>query len=98
MKKIALLGLVLALFAGAASAQRKMDGVRPDQRRFETHSFTHGERAKMHQNHRQYKRMEGRFKRDGRISHSERKKLYKMKRHNRSQAYRLRHNRYKKVI
>lgn len=91
MKKILVLGLVLALFTATASAQKGFDRERKH-RDFSTHQLTRGEKFKLHKNRVQYRKMEHRFKRDGRISPAERKQLYKMKKHDRRDAYRLKHN------
>ena len=91
MKKLLLLGTMFALFTVAASAQRGKD-VRPDKNRFETHQLTRGERFKIQKNRAEYNRHERKFKRDGRLSRMEKRKLYKMKRHDRHMKYRFHHN------
>lgn len=92
MKKLLLLGTVFALFTVAASAQKGSD-IRPGKHRFETHSLTRGERFKIHKNRMEFKRTERKFKRDGRLSPMEKRKLHKMKRHDRYMKYRFHHNR-----
>lgn len=91
MKKVILLGTIFALFTIAASAQKSRD-FRPDKHRFETGQLTRGERHKIHKNNADYKRTERKFKRDGRLSHMEKRKLNKMKRHDRYMKHRFYHN------
>lgn len=90
MKKIVVLGLVIALFTVTASAQKGFD--RSKKRDFSTHHMTRGDKHKMHKKSAQYKKMEKRFKRDGKITPSERRQLHKMKMHDRREAYRFKHN------
>ena len=91
MKKLLLLGTIFSLFTIAASAQKGKD-FRQDRHRFETGQVTPGERARIHKNRVEYKRTEHRFKRDGRFSRMEKRKLGKMKRHDRRMNYRFHHN------
>jgi hypothetical protein len=91
MKKLLLLGTIFALFTVAASAQKSKD-IRPDKPRFETGQLTRGERHKLHKNKVDYKRAERKFKRDGRFTHMEKRKLNKMKRHDRHMKHRFYHN------
>lgn len=95
MKKIFVLGFVLALFTAAASAQHTRSDFRNNReyhQRFDHGNLTKGDRAKLHKKDRQYKHAKKRFMRDGRISPMERKQLAKMKRHDRKYTYRFRHN------
>ncbi len=101
MKKILALGVFFALFTVAASAQRNETGLRDKQRihrGFESGQLTRGERFKLHQNDRQYNRTERRFKHDGKLNRYEKKRLNKMKRHDRHQTFRYKHNRRHRVI
>lgn len=91
MKKLLLLGTIFSLFTIAASAQKGKE-IRPDKPRFETGQVTPGERARIHKNRADYKRTENRFKRDGKFSRGEKRKLGKMKHHNRRMNYRFHHN------
>jgi len=91
MKKLVLLGTIFALFTVAASAQQGKN-IRPDRHRFETGQVTPGERFRIHKNRMQYNRTERRFKRDGKVSHREGRRLHKMKRHDRHMNYRFHHN------
>ena len=95
MKKIFALGIAIALFTFAASAQRDDVGFRDKQthRRSESGQLTRGERFKLNQNDRQYNRTERRYRHDGKLSRRERQKLHRMKRHDRHETYRYKHNR-----
>lgn len=95
MKKILLLGTVFALFTFAASAQHTKNDFRSDRgsnHRFDQGQMTRGEKARLDKNDRQYHRTKKWFKKDGKISRSERRKLAKMKHHDRRETYRYRHN------
>jgi hypothetical protein len=102
MKKILFLGLILTLiFSVSASAQiaesrhfrhqREMQGFRDGElNRFEMRRLHHDEFS--------YHMARRRAYRDGRISPFERRHLNKMRRHNRRELYRFRHNRFHRVI
>ena len=95
MKKIFALGLVLALFTATVSAQQTRNDFRNGReyhQRFDRGKMTKGEKAKLHKNDRKYKHAKKRFMRDGKLSPMERKQLAKMKRHDRRDTYRFRHN------
>lgn len=94
MKKLLLLGTVFALFTVAASAQQRQ-GFRDDRgvhQRFDNGNLTRGEKAKMYNDHRKFDRTKKWYKRDGKLSRAEKRRLSKMKHHNRKQAYRYHHN------
>ena len=94
MKRIIALGVFFALFTVAASAQRNDAGFKKKgmDRRYETGQLTRGEKFKLHKNDARYHKTKRHFKRDGRISPMEKRKLYKMKRHDRRETFRYRHN------
>jgi hypothetical protein len=107
MKKFILLGIVATLFTVGASAQSRRGDYKKDypktdrhhmaernDRRFDdrTHSLTRGERAKMRHNAAAYHRQKHKAYRDGRLSRHEQRQLAKMKKDNRRQAYRYKHN------
>ncbi|RYY62459.1 MAG: hypothetical protein EOO05_02660 [Chitinophagaceae bacterium] len=106
MKKILLLGIVATLFTLGASAQNRKEyskdkkgpdrqhmSVRQHQRMdHRTHNLTGGERSKMRHNAAGYQRAKHRAYRDGKVTHREQRNLYKMKKHNRHDAYRFMHN------
>ncbi len=91
MKKLVLLGTIFALFTITVSAQKGKE-IRPERHRFETGQVTPGERFKIEKNKKQYNRTERKFKRDGRFSYNEKRKLHKMKRHDRHMKKRFHHN------
>jgi hypothetical protein len=101
MKKILFLGLILTLFAAAASAQVT------DRHRFrhqrETQSYHRGELnrpelRRLHQDRVRYKIARRRAHRDGTVSPFERRRLNKIRKHNRHELYRFRHNNHRRVI
>ena len=95
MKKLLLLGTVFALFTAAASAQQSKNDFRADRgthQRFDNGNLTRGEKAKLYHDGRQMDRTKKSFRHDGKLSRSEKKRLAKMKRHHRHDAYRYRHN------
>lgn len=107
MKKILLLGIVATLFTLGASAQVRKEAFGRDQKGpdrqhmtqrkkqqmdHRTHNLTGAERMKMRHHSSQYQRAKHRAYRDGKISHREQRNLRKMKKHNRHDAYRYKHN------
>ncbi|MET0635506.1 MAG: hypothetical protein ABWZ25_05735 [Chitinophagaceae bacterium] len=106
MKKLLLLGIVATLLTLGASAQNRKpdfnkDGRSPDRQQMmnrgdgdhRTHSLTRGERSKIRHNAADYQRAKHRAYRDGKFSKYEQRKLHKMKKHNRHQAFHYKHNR-----
>ncbi|HEV8283494.1 MAG TPA: hypothetical protein VGQ09_04250 [Chitinophagaceae bacterium] len=101
MKKIFFLGLILTLFAAAASAQQTNGNHFRHQR--ETRSLHRGELnryelRRLHQDNLRYKIARRRAHRDGIVTHFERRRLNKMRKHERRELYRLRHNNHHRVI
>jgi hypothetical protein len=101
MKKILFLGFILTLiFSVSASAQitesrrfrhqREMQDQSGERNRFE--------RRRLHHDQFRYHMARRRAYRDGRISPFERRHLNKMRRHERRELYRFRHNRFHRVI
>ena len=102
MKKILILSLSLVLLSVAASAQRDDVGDRFRKHRVE-HGFSNGqltrpERHQLHRDHLRYKVARHRASRDGFVGPIERKRLHKIRRHNRHELFRFRHNRVHRVI
>jgi hypothetical protein len=95
MKKLIVLAVAFTVFIASASAQ----SIRGGDRKYKTgngyHSreLTPGERYKLKKNDVRYHRTARKFKRDGRLSRTEKRKLYQMKRHDRHDTYRYKHNR-----
>jgi len=100
MKKILMLGLVFALFAATASAQRGQASIERKRihRGFETHQLTRGEKLKLQKNQAHYRHGKRKAMRNGKISHHERKELKAMRKHNSRETYRLKHNYRKRIM
>jgi hypothetical protein len=102
MKKIFILSLSLVLLSAAASAQHDDAGDR-FRRHHTTHSFSNGqitrpERHQLRQDQFRYKVARRHARRDGFVGPVERRRLHKMRRHNRHEMFRFRHNRHHRVI
>ncbi len=107
MKKIVLLGLTLAIFTITVSAQsgrdgfnRDRDGIRKERvdRKFRSGQLTRGEKFKLHKNDREYGRAKRHALRDGKLTRYEKRKLSKMRKTDRRQSYRFKHNSRKRII
>ena len=100
MKKILALGLVLTLVSFAASAQRVEDrGKRYRmEQRFNDRQFSRPERFKLRNDIFRYRIQQRRARRDGFVGPMERRRLMMMRKHNRREAFRFRHNRSRRVI
>ncbi len=101
MKKILFLGLILTLFAAAASAQ-VTDGHRYRHQR-EMQSIHRGELnrpelRRLHEDRVHYKIARRRTYRDGIVTPFERRRLHNIRRHDRRELYRFRHNNHRRVI
>jgi hypothetical protein len=94
MKKIFVLGVLFTLVTGAASAQGPGDHIRRQriERSFNTGSLTRPERAHLQRNEFRYQFEKRRALRDGRINRFERRKLQRIKRHERHDLFRFKHN------
>ncbi|RYY54986.1 MAG: hypothetical protein EOO09_12190 [Chitinophagaceae bacterium] len=81
---------------GYNKEQRKTDrhhmGGRDDRHDYRTHSLNRGERMKMRHNASEFQRAKHRAYRDGRLSKREARKLNEMKKDNRRDAFRYKHN------
>ena len=101
MKKFLILGLSLILLSAVASAQQA-DG-RHLRRNHLTQNFRNDElnrpeRHQLRRDHFRYRVMQHRARRDGYVGSIERRHLHRMRKHNRMEAYRFRHNRFHRVI
>lgn len=96
MKKVLFLGLILTLFAAAASAQQ-MAPPRLHQHRemqsFNRRNLSRPESRRLHKDEVRYKMARRKAQADGIITRSERRRLNKMRMRNR-ELYRLNHNRH----
>jgi len=101
MKKILFLALILSLFAAAASAQ-VTDGHRfrhqRDMQSFHRRELTRPELRRLHHDQIRYKIARRRAHRDGRVTSLERRRLLQMRKHERRELYRFRHNDHRRVI
>jgi hypothetical protein len=101
MKKIILIGIVATLVTMTTSAQ-----VRPEnrvqrfrvERGFQRGEINRPERFQLRKNQLRYRIAQKRVYRDGRVTPMERKRLMLMKRQNRQQMFRFKHNRFRRVI
>ena len=92
MKKVTILSLVFVLISTAVSAQR------PSNRYRRFNQITPLERFELRKDALRYKMAERRAHRDGFVTPPERRKLHKIKRHNRKDLFRFRHNNRRRVI
>lgn len=100
MKKIVLLGAILTMFIVSASAQGPRERVRGQrvERGFDRGQITRGEKFRIEKNQKHFKREKRKALRDGRISSAERRKLQKMKRYDRRDITRYKHNGRRRVM
>jgi len=101
MKKIFFLALTLTLFAAAASAQQTENNSFRHRREMQTSrrgEINRFEARKLRHDRLRYKIARRRAHRDGIVSHLERRRLNEMRRHDRREAYRFRHNNHRRVI
>jgi hypothetical protein len=101
MKKILILGLSVILFTAAASAQL---GPRE---RIQNHRVTEGfnngqitrpERFQLRRDELRYKTEQRHARRDGFVSPRERRRLHQMRRHERRETFRFKHNRHHRIF
>lgn len=96
MKQILLLGLILTLFAAAATAQEHRTNRLRQQRKFQSFQRSESNRAefrRLHRNEVRYKLARKKAYRDGIITHAERRQLRKLREYQRRELHRHRHNR-----
>ena len=100
MKKLSVLAVILILLAASASAQRTGDRIRHQriERGFDNGQLSRPERFRSHREEFRYKRENRRAVRDGRVTPRERRRLNKMRRHERRDIFRLRHNGRRRLI
>ncbi len=100
MKKLFVLGVMFTLLAAAASAQ--VAGDRIQRQRIERGSnngqLTRPEKFRLQKDRTRLKVERRRASRDGRINPAERRRLHKMRKHNRRETFRLKHNRRRRLI
>ena len=98
MKKILFLGFIITLVFSVSASAQVTDGKRNLHQR-EAQTFRHGdlnryESRHFHHDEFRYRMARRRAYYDGRISPYERRHLNKMRRHERHELYRFRHNRF----
>ncbi len=96
MKKIVTVSIVFLLLSAAAFAQRdESNRDRKDfPKSFDKGRVTRGERSELRKDAVRYKAAKHHARKDGKISAGERKRLHKMRKHNRHDAFRFKHNRH----
>lgn len=100
MKKLFVLGLILTILAASATAQGPRDRIRREriERGFQNGQLTRPEKFRLHQNQFRFKAERRRALRDGKVTGFERRRLHTMKRHDRREIFRLKHNGRRRVI
>ena len=95
MKKIIFLGLILTLFAAAASAQETA-APRPyhqmEMQSFHRRNLNRSELRRLHRDEMRYKMARRKAQADGIVTRAERRRLNKMEMRNRRELHRFRHN------
>ena len=101
MKKLFVLGLVIALTSVTADAQRRpvdrFQGFRIE-RGFNKGQITRPERFHLRKDQLRLRVAQQKARRDGIVTPMERRKIRMMKRHNRVEMFRFKHNRRHRVI
>ena len=101
MKKIFFLGLILTLFAAAASAQQMQGSGFRHHREMQAHrhrDLNRHELRRLHHDELRYGVARRRAHRDGIITPLERRRLNKMRHHERRESFRYSHNNRRHVI
>jgi hypothetical protein len=101
MKKILILGLSVVLFTAAASAQlgprERVQNHRVTEG-FKNGQITRPEKFQLQKDELRYKKERRHSRRDGFVSPRERRKLHNMRRHNRHETFRFKHNRHHRLF
>lgn len=101
MKKLLLFGLTLMLLSISVSAQRN---TRPRSNRsvivnrLNNSQLTRAERLRLHRDRIRYGAAQRQARRDGTVTAPERRRLHRMKRHNRVELFRYKHNNRRRII
>jgi hypothetical protein len=100
MKKLVTLSLLVLLMSTAVSAQIRSDRFR---RQRITHGFSNGqitrpERLELRKDQFRYRIAERKAHRDGRVTPLERRRLQAIKRDNRRELFRFKHNNRRRII
>ena len=97
MKKVLFLGLILTLFAAAASAQQVAAPRlhrQSEMQTFHRRNLSRTEFRRLHKDEMRYKMARRKAQADGIVTRAERRRLNKMRMRNRRELYRLNHNRH----
>lgn len=100
MKKILSISFVLILISASVSAQKLSDNIRRQHVRegFKSGQITRPERTELRKDAIRYKAVKHHARKDGKITPRERKRLHTMRKHNRHETFRFKHNRHHRVI
>lgn len=100
MKKIFFLGIAFALFTVAASAQTGKPAFQRHriEQGFKKGQLTRGEKFRLQKNQSRYHHARRNAFRDGRLTSMEKRRLYTMKRHDRREIFRYKHNGRKRIL
>jgi len=99
MKKVLFLALILTLFAAAASAQQMAQPRQHHQRETQSshrRDLSRSELRRLHKDEFRYKMARRKAQQDGVVTRAERRRLNKIRMHNRRELHRLNHH--KQVI
>jgi|SRR5215471_17638852 len=97
MKKVLFLGLILTLFAAAASAQQMAQPRLRDQREMQSYhhrNLSRAELRRLHKDEVRYRMARRKAQADGIVTRAERRRLNKMQMRNRRELAHLNHNRH----
>jgi len=95
MKKVLFLGLILTLFAAAASAQQMAPPRlhrQNEMQSFHRKNLSRAELRRLHKEEVRYKMARRRAQADGIVTRAERRRLNRMRKHNRREHFRLNHH------
>lgn len=100
MKKLFVLGVILTLLAASASAQGPGDRIQRQriERGFNNGQLTRPERFRLERDHHRFKAERRRAFSDGRVTPRERRRLNHMRRHERRETFRFKHNSRRRLI
>ena len=99
MKKVIFLGLILTLFAAAASAQQEAAPRlhrQSEMQSFHRRNLNRSEARRLHKDEMRYKMARRKAQADGIVTRAERRRLNKIRMHNSRELYRL--SRHKHVV
>ena len=100
MKKILVFGVVFTFLSAAAFAQpaKTVRDKEHFQKGFHKSELTRTEKMKLKKHDIRYKKAFRKLARDGRLTHTEKKRLYALKKHDRRETFRYTHNKRKRAI